>query len=183
MFFKEPENCGVAKEYFYLGLPTQTKSGIDRSCKVERWWEYDLNRAGRRSMFTNINAAIGLPEIAKMPVSLKRRAEIREYYSKIFDGAGVKYLRQDSKCINYSNYFFTVISDQRDELAKFLRVSNIYSTLRYHPLHRISLYKEVSTVCPNADSFMERALNIPIHQNLTDSNVSQIADAVTGFFK
>ena len=62
-----------AKQFYYLGLPLQTKSGIDRSNIDQRWWEYEIELPGRRSVFTNINAAIGLPQINEIDKILDRR--------------------------------------------------------------------------------------------------------------
>ena len=183
IYVADSEKMTHAKEYFYLGLPVQTKSGIDRQANDARWWEYQLNCAGRRSIFTNINAAIGLPQFDTLIESLQRRTAIRTHYCDVLDKVGANYLRQDNPRVKYSNYFFTVTTSKRDELASFLKNESIYSTFRYFPLHKIDLFSEYSTDCANAERFANDALNIPIHQALTDSNIAQIGDALQRFFK
>jgi len=172
-----------AKEYFYLGLPTQAKSGIDRQATETRWWEYQLNTAGRRSIFTNINAAIGLPQFDTLHASLKRREYIRKYYCEALDRVGANYLRQADPAVTYSNYFFTIFSNQRDELASHLKTKNIYSSFRYYPLHLIDLFKSFAESCKAATVFSNTALNIPIHQSLSDADVEHIADVIKNFYK
>lgn len=171
-----------AKEYFYLGLPAQAKSGIDRQATDSRWWEYQLKTPGRRSIFTNINAAIGLPQFGELPVALDRRRTIRAYYCEVLDKCDVKYLRQDDPNVIYSNYFYTVVTDRRDELASFLKKNQIYSTFRYYPLHLINLFQSYADDCSAATDFSNTALNIPIHQSLSDMDVEHIANTLRLFF-
>jgi aminotransferase len=182
IYISDIEKMQQAKEYFYLGLPAQAKSGIDRQGSDSRWWEYDLNRPGRRSVFTNINAAIGLPQFATLPVILERKNKIRQCYSETLDSVGVQYLKQAHPNIKYSNYFFTVITDQRDELASFLKHNQVYSTFRYYPLHLISIFKQYAENCVSATKFSNSALNIPIHQALSDHQVVSISDLLKKFF-
>lgn len=171
-----------AKEHFYLGLPAQSKSGIDRQGTDLRWWEYQLNCAGRRSIFTNINAAIGLPQFDILDIALERRQKIRNAYCEILDEVGAEYLEQNDPRVKYSNYFFTILTGRRDELASFLKEKGIYSSLRYYPLHLIDLFKNYSHDCPAANQFSNTGLNIPIHHSLNDDEVEQIGDALKSFF-
>ena len=182
LYVADPAQMIHAKEFFYLGLPAQAKSGIDRQATDSRWWEYQLNTPGRRSVFTNINAAIGLPQFATLAGALDRRQSIRASYCEALDSCGAGYLRQDDPKVVYSNYFFTVMSPKRDELAGFLKSQQIYSTFRYHPLHLIDLFKRHAGDCRAATEFSETALNIPIHQSLSDPDVSHISDSLRKFF-
>jgi aminotransferase len=183
LYVADPERMTYAKEYFYLGLPTQAKSGMDRQATEVRWWEYQLNIPGRRSVFTNINAAIGLPQFELLGSSLKRRQIIRKHFCEVLDRMGVDYLRQTSSAVTYSNYFFTVVTKERDNLAASLREEKIYSTFRYYPLHLMPLFNPYADACKSATEFSNIALNIPIHQSLSDSDVNKIAEALQMFFK
>lgn len=182
LYVADSQQMVHAKEHFYLGLPAQAKSGIDRQATDARWWEYQLNTPGRRSIFTNVNAAIGLPQFATLGDALKRRQDIRQQYTQTLDALGVNYLRQTKQSVVYSNYFFTVISPRRDELAGFLKSRGIYSTFRYYPLHRIDLFRADAQDCTNATNFSETALNIPIHQALSDDDVAKICEALRTYF-
>jgi dTDP-4-amino-4,6-dideoxygalactose transaminase len=182
MYIANPEKMIRAKEYFYLGLPAQAKSGIDRQSTDARWWEYQLNMPGRRSIFTNINAAIGLPQFDTLDFALKRKQKIRDQYCEALDQVGASYLRQDDINVIYSNYFFTVMTDKRDALASYLKSHKIYSTFRYYPLHLIELFKSYAEDCVSAEKFSNVALNIPIHQSLSDDDVSWISEKLKDFF-
>lgn len=181
-FIKDPNKMMKAKEYFYLGLPSQTKSGIDRQATDSRWWEYQLNYPGRRSMFTNVNAAIGLPQFKSLEASLLRRQEIRNSYTKTLNDLNINYLKQENKNVSYSNYFFTIATNSRDELAQYLKSNGVYSTFRYYPLHLIEIFKSNAEACPSASLFSKTALNLPIHHSMSDEDVSKVCKLLASFF-
>ena len=84
-YFGSKELATKAREYFYLGLPASEKSGLDKVSESRRWWEYQLMMPGRRSMFTNVNAAIALPQFANLKRNFDRRETIRNEYCKVID--------------------------------------------------------------------------------------------------
>jgi aminotransferase len=67
----------------------------------------------------------------------------------------------------------------RDELARFLLDNQVYTTLRYHPLHLNSLYGQTKVRLPNCEALNEDALSIPLHPRLTNDEVGKIIE----FFK
>ncbi len=183
VYFKDRKHVERAKEYFYLGLPAQSKSGIDRQGTDDRWWEYQLTSPGRRSIFTNINAALGIPQYESLLDVLEKRASIRRRYMDSLINVGGIFVEQTDQSVTYSNYFFTVLSSKRDKLASYLKEKGIYSTFRYYPLHLIDIFKPYALQCKGAFDFSESALNIPIHQNLSDDDVGKICDALTEFHR
>lgn len=182
-YIGDREILSQAKEYFYLGLPTQIKSGIDRSAAEGAWWEYQLNYPGRRSVFTNINAAIGLPQFSTLESGFIRREKIRNYYCGILDGLNINYLRQEDSNITYSNYFFTLLSERRNDLAVFLKNKGIYSTFRYFPLSKIKIFSKYSSDCVRSAHFSDTALNIPIHHSLSDLDIECIGEMIKKFYE
>ena len=182
IYFKDTKHIESAKEYFYLGLPAQSKSGIDRQGTDDRWWEYQLTRPGRRSIFTNINAAFGIPQYDNLSSILKKRSSIRSRYMDCLDDVGGRYVEQNEQSVTYSNYFFTILSSRRDQLANFLKENAVYSTFRYHPLHLIDIFRPHAAQCTGAFEFSETALNIPIHQNLSGDDVDQICGLLVKFY-
>ena len=186
VYFKDSTILKRFAEYCYLGLPNSSKSGIDRATVDGPWWEYQLNCPGRRSVFTNVNAAIGLPQIPHLHKKFERRREIRSLYVQAFCNVpGLSMLDQPSQtpvAIKYSNYFFTIHLEDRNELAVFLKERGIYSTFRYYPVHKIDLFKQYAALCPNAEFLCNHALNLPIHNSLTKEDVDYIISSVIDFF-
>lgn len=182
LYSRDEDLVKRAKEYFYLGLPQQQKSGIDRVNKSDHWWEYDIRTAGRRSLFTDVNAAIGLTQIDDLSNRLEKKQAIAERYQEVLDHIGMSYVRSPPHDGTYSNYFFTVQTKQRDRLARHFRDNGVYTTLRYSPLNRTSLYEKYSPIeMPGTKKFFSESLNIPIHHNLTEDSVTKIINLLEDF--
>jgi dTDP-4-amino-4,6-dideoxygalactose transaminase len=172
---KDEELLKLFKEQCYLGLPAKQKSGLDQSSETQRWWEYELNTTGVRSVFTDINAAIGLSQLPLLNDKLVRKDEIRDQYRGEIDQLRDLNYLNNVNVSQSSNYFFTVISDRRDQLAHFLKDNGIYSTFRYYPLSEIKLFqKYVYNNCAMAKKISDTFLNIPIHDALSDNQVRQV---------
>jgi dTDP-4-amino-4,6-dideoxygalactose transaminase len=173
-----------ACEYFYLGLPKNKKSGLDSAKDNANWWEYDLKRIGVRSIFTNINAAIGLPEIEKLSFYLDRKSNIASKYDDNLNSDLITH-RMDlfNDNVSYSNYFYSIKTKKRDELAKFLLERNIYTSLRYSPLHKMQLFQKYGLgKFLGSNDFYSNSLNIPIHHNLCDQDIDYIIASINSFF-
>ena len=171
------------KESLYLGLPASEKSGLDKADDSSEWWSYQLNSFGRRSVFTDVNAAIALPQFKLLEYKLARRSWIRgQYISSLESNDNVDFVKQ-SGCKNYSNYFFTLLCDSRNHLAFDLKEKGVYSTFRYYPLHKIDLFVMNSIIgdMRGSESFAERALNIPIHDGLSDTDVAYICQLLSTY--
>ncbi len=182
-YLRDSEMMREFREQLYLGLPISSKSGIDKAAKTDEvWWSYELNRPGTRSVFSNINAAIGLSQLPKLDGYLKRRSEIREQYLKAFNGhKNISVVEQDN-ALAHSNYFFTILAGSRDELAIYMRDQGIYTSLRYHSLDQISLFKSAKrTDMSGSKYFADQALNLPIHNSLSDEDVGKIINIATNF--
>lgn len=172
-YFPDIESLDLFKSLSYLGLPPSKKSGLDSAKNNSNWWEYNIKYEGMRSVFTNINASIGLPELRKVNLSLDRKREIFEIFKCTV--SQLSYLRMNEDNIPYksSNYFFSVQLEKRDTLAKYLLDNSIYCTLRYSPLNKMDLWAGTDEF-PNSDYFFSRTLNIPIHPALSNDDVANI---------
>ena len=96
----------------------------------------------------------------------------------------VNFVRQECNTTTYSNYFFTILTSKRNELANFLRDNGIYTTFRYHPLHKMEIFKKFSKYSDyaGAEEFSKVALNIPIHNSLSFQDVRNINEKLKLFF-
>ena len=146
-----------------------------------RWWEVDPPNWGRNSRMNDLAAAIGLVQLGRMEEFIGRRRAIVETYDAAL--RGVSWLRippvPPAGSIPYF-YWIQTAPETRDELALYLRIRDIYTTFRYWPLHRTTLYADGDSY-PGAEAASDTTLLLPIHQNLSDDDVRHVIDAVLGF--
>lgn len=169
----------------YLGLPIDEKSGLDKSSKSETWWTYSIESFGERSIFTDINATIGLSQLSMISKYLERKAIIRSRYESELSKLNIKYVAQSDPTVYYSNYFMTLLfenSQVRNAAARYLLKNSIYTSLRYSPIHEMKIFSNKHrTSMSGAQDFYDRALNIPAHQFLSDDNLITIVTTLRNF--
>lgn len=182
VFSADPEMARRAELELYLGMTSH--SGFSNAA-ASRWWEFEVLCDGRRSITNDICSAIGLEQIKKLPDFLDRRREIDRIYRH--ELADLEWLipppEAPSDCRS-SHYFFWVQlagEGRRDRLATYLRDKGIYTTFRYHPLHRVSFYGATDRSLPCTEQAAEETLLLPMHQSLSDSDLQKILEAIRSF--
>jgi len=180
IYLQNPFLIDKAKEYLYLGLPGSTRSGID-SADYNSWWEYEVNRPGRRAIMNDIAGAIGNEQIKKLPDFLDRREKIARIYREGLSSLDWLILCPEPKdYVKEVNYMFWIQTKHRDELARFLLWKGVYTTFRYWPLHRITYFKAKGSF-PGADYACTHTLNLPIHQAMSIEDVDKVIESIKDF--
>ena len=185
MYIKDMEQRAIAEEQLYLGLPLKQKSGIDSSTEGNAsWWEFEMNRAGRRAIMNNVTGAMGCVQLDKLERFIQRRKEIFEkYYNELqkLDWIEVPPKVEFDSISSY--YFFWIQTEFRDKLAKYLLDNGVYTTFRYWPLHKVKFFNVFNqeNAYPNTDYIAAHTLNLPLHQALSDDDVEKIIQLIVDF--
>lgn len=182
LHFRDPELRKKAEKWLYFGL--ETKSGYESSV-AQKWWEFDISCFGHRAIMNDITAAIALEQYKKLPMYMEKRASVHQFYNenlKEFDWLDLPLPIPEDCTTSYYFYHVQAKNGKRDQLAKFLRENNIYTTYRYFPLHRVPGYG-VSGHFPNADYATDNTLCLPMHQSLSQDDLSLILDKIKEFDK
>ena len=74
---------------------------------------------------------------------------------------------------SYYFYHIQTKNGMRNQLAKFLRENDIYTTYRYYPLHRVVGYG-VTGKFENADYAADNTLWLPLHQSLSWDDMEKV---------
>ena len=164
----------------YLGLKGSGKSNpVDN-----KWWEFDVASPGSKATMNDISAAIGIEQLKKVDSFLSRRQLIHEVYTKELDSLGHIQTPLPLPNRSVSSYYMYHIQLQsesdRNELARYLRKRDIYTTFRYYPLHWVKYYN-VNESLPNAEYAANHTLCIPIHQSLSNNDVDMVVESIKKF--
>jgi|GEM_PF-2028209 len=144
------------------------------------------HRIGWNSRFDEVLAAFQLHRLPGFPARLERRAAIAGYYTERFADLAERGVLapppgRDGRCF----YVYTVQADRRDALQAHLAARGV-STHVYYPLPlplqpAFARYAEPGDDWPVARRAGERILSLPVHPQLSDTQVEHIADAVREF--
>ena len=179
---KDASITSELKRMCYLGL--MTESGL--SNKIDKkWWEFNISSPSRRSIVNDITSAIGLEQLKKVKNFIGMRKKIHNMYDSKLDN--LDWLKTPPKLTDdvESSYYLYWIQlenrEVRDELAKYLRDRNIYTTFRYYPLHLVEFYGKKDEVLPNTEEVSNTTLCLPLHQSLTFEDVDRVIKSIESF--
>jgi len=176
------ERLDMAEQLRYFGMPLKRASGTDSAREgAARWWEFDVTAAAGRHISNDVCAAVGRVQLRRLPGFIAQRRRVWDrYQEELADVPGLTLPPEPMPGCTTSYYLYWVQLDRRDELARYLCDHDVYCTFRYYPLHLVRYYGHKGSL-PNAEWAAEHTLCLPIHQNLTEGEQSQIIDLVKDF--
>lgn len=180
LHFNTPELRHKADRWLYFGL--ETKSGYENSV-AQKWWEFDISSFGHRAIMNDITAVMALEQLKKLPMYMEKRKVVADFYNqnlKLFSWIELPPTLPEYVETSYYFYHVQITNGKRDQFAKFLRESGVYTTYRYYPLHRVPGYG-VTGNFPNADYAADNTLNLPIHQSISQDDLNHILAVVKEF--
>lgn len=146
---------------------------------------YISTEPGWNSRLDEIQAAILRVKLRHLPDWQKARQAKAALYSKLL--AGVPGIRTPQIPEGYEHVFhqYTIRSDRRDALQKFLADRKIGSTIYYPvPLHLQPLYASLGHKAgdfPNAEHLAGEILSLPMYPELSEEKIRRVAAAIEEF--
>ena len=174
------DNEEIYHQYQLYSLHGQSKDALAKTQLGA--WEYDIVGPWYKCNMTDIMAAIGLKQLDRYPEMLKRRAEIVARYDEMCDELGVKHLVHSSKDFQSSNHLYLTripgIDDQtRRKIIIEMAEQGVSTNVHYKPLPMMTAYKAMGWDIkdfPNAYSYYENLITLPLHTKLSDEDVEYI---------
>ena len=180
---RNPEWIERAKVLRYCGIG---KSGFDSAMSnaksKNRWWEYNIQEPFIKMLPTNLAANIGIAQLDRIDALQARRKEIWEIYQSELRHIQEVICPPEANSGDRHSYFtYCIRVPRRDELAHYLLEHQIYTTLRYHPLHLNPLYRQTEKRLSNCEQLNEDALSIPLHPRMSDEDVETVIKNIRKF--
>jgi dTDP-4-amino-4,6-dideoxygalactose transaminase len=179
---RNPDAITRAKVLRYCGIG---KSGFDAATSnakgKTRWWEYNIQEPFIKMLPTNIAAGIGLAQLDHMDELQATRKQVWDRYQEEF--SPLRWLTTPADAVGDVHSYFTycIRVPRRDDLAYYLLENDVYTTLRYHPLHLNPLYQQTDVRLPNCELLNDDCLSIPIHPRLSSADVDKIVGLIKAF--
>ncbi len=128
--------------------------------------------------FTDLQAAVGIAQMRKLPSRLARVAEMYERYRERLIHLGLEML--DVPRPDVQPWHVDVLTDRRDELAAFLTSRQI-GWRAYHPALHTQPPFASDAAYPIATRAANRGLWLPSSSFLTDAEIDEVIDAIADF--
>lgn len=162
---------GVDKETFYR-------------YQNARAWDYDVVSPGFRYHLTNIMAAVGISQIARLGEFIESRRQVCRAYNDAFGRIeGVTVARTDFSNVSPFIYSLRVLGGRREAMIQHLSRRRIACGVHFVPVHRHSFYRAAR----RGDlSVTERVcgevVTLPLHSTMRPDWVARVIEGVTSFF-
>jgi dTDP-4-amino-4,6-dideoxygalactose transaminase len=166
--------------------------GIDRSggelSKSNGSWNYSIREAGYKYNFTDIQAALGIVQLAKCDTMRDARSRIARRYSEAFgaiDALEAPVVRENCES-SWHLYILRLhldrLSADRDAFIDRMSEKGVACSVHFIPLHLQIFYQRAygyrAGDFPRAEAEFRRCVSLPIYPNLSGEEVEFIIDAV-----
>jgi perosamine synthetase len=150
----------------------------------ERKWFFEVKTQGFRYHMSNINAAIGLAQLAKIEAFVARRRQICRTYDSVFQHVpDIGLLQENYDEVAPHIYVIRVQNGRRDSLMDFLKERDIETGINYVPNHLHPFFRREEVALPETEKAFREILTLPLHCGLSDADVAMVIAAVKTFFE
>lgn len=142
---------------------------------------------GQNYRLTDIQCALGISQMKKLDRFIdKRRVIAKRYHEALSDIPYVSLPPADTELIQsawhlYVIRFATPLVKKKAEIAARLRDNGVGTQVHHIPVYFHPYYNLLGYqigLCPNAETWYDAALSIPIHPNLTDAEQEMVIGAI-----
>jgi dTDP-4-amino-4,6-dideoxygalactose transaminase len=151
-------------------------------------WFYEVVRPGFKYNMTDIQAALGLHQLAKLGGFHERRLAIVERYRAGLAGCDAVELPVQRADVGHAWHLYPIRLDldllaiDRARFIEELAARNIGASVHFIPVHEHPYYRDRYGFEPNdlpvAHAAYERLVSLPIHPRLTDADVDDVVEAI-----
>lgn len=151
-------------------------------------WKYDIVEAGYKCNMTDLQAAIGLVELARYEDdNLVRRRQIFDAYAAAFsndDRFLVPEYRTSSKTTSYHVFLLRLTratEELRDAFVASVFSKGVAVNVHFRPLPMMTFYRNMGfsiAQFPVAYSNYCREISLPVYFDLTDDQVARVVEVV-----
>ena len=153
--------------------------GIIRNIKEP--WKYSINQLGYNYRLTDIQSALGISQLKKLNLFIKRRNEIAEIYNEKLKNLDLFEIPKVRKNISHAYHLYPLkirfdkLKISKDILLKKLRSKGINLQVHYIPIHHHKLYKlKTNSYLPNTETFFKQAISLPVYFSLKNNQISYV---------
>jgi len=151
--------------------------------------EYKASTLGHNYRMPEIEAAIGIEQLKKLPLFAERRRKNAESLTEKLSHAKQLILPIEPKCCRSSWYLYTVRirkgdAEFRDQVVEALRKKSVGATVYYHtPIHLMPYYRQQSKYSlPETEKASQQVFSLPVHPSLKPMNINYVAKVVKQVF-
>jgi dTDP-4-amino-4,6-dideoxygalactose transaminase len=149
---------------------------------------YEVVFPGFKYNMMDLQAALGIHQLARVEENLRRREAIWRRYAEAFADLPLRIPPEPPAGDRHARHLFLILLElerlnrTRDDVLQALHAEGIGTGVHYRPLHLHRCYQERLGVrpgeFPNAEWIGERTLSLPFSTKLSDADAADVIHAV-----
>ncbi len=149
---------------------------------------YEMVDLGFNYRLSDIQCALGLSQLAKLPASVARRQAIARQYDEAFRRRPIVKPLAVRSDVSHAYHLYVIrleleaLTTDRATVFRALRAERIGVNVHYLPVHLHPYYQNNfgtgRGMCPVAEAAYERILSLPMFPAMSDEDVSDVVAAV-----
>jgi len=149
-------------------------------------WYYEQIDLGFNYRMTDIQAALGMSQLARLDHFVQRRNSLARRYDRLLADSALPVLPLLQLPDRLSSYHLYVIRLQTDairqrheEIFAFLREKGIGVNLHYIPVYRQPYHnQDEQKNCPEAEKYYAGAITLPLYPDLKEEEQEQVVETL-----
>lgn len=150
-------------------------------------WYYEQVALGFNYRMTELQAALGLSQMGRVEEFVERRRVIARRYDEAFADLPLARPVQRSDVLSSWHLYIIRVTEcasfSRSDAFTALSEAGLGVNLHYIPVHLQPYYRDLGFQpgdFPNAETYYEEAISIPLHPGMADEDQARVIDAVRG---
>lgn len=180
-------------EEYYKKLLLYRTHGITRDPSLmenepDGPWYYEQIVLGMNYRMTDMQAALIISQLDKLPMFSARRKEIVKAYDEAFLKLPQLFVQKEIPQSDTTRHLYILrirpekLSIDRKQFFEALEAENICCNVHYIPTYYFPYYQKLGYkrgLCPKAEKLYEEVISLPLYYAMTDRDVKDVIDAVT----
>ena len=151
-------------------------------------WYYEQVALGLNYRMTDIQAALLISQLDKLPLFMERRKEIVRTYNEAFAKLPQIIVQKEIPESDTTRHLYILrlnlskLSIDRRRFFEALAAENICCNVHYIPTYYFPYYQRLGYergLCPKAERLYEEIISLPLYYAMTDKDVQDVIRAVT----
>lgn len=151
-------------------------------------WYYEQVDLGYNYRMTDMQAALIISQLDKLPMFAARRKEIVAKYNEAFAGMPALSIQREIPESDTTRhlYILRIVPEKlridRRQFFDALAAENVCCNVHYIPVYYFPYYEKLGYcrgLCPNAEKLYEEMITLPLYYAMSDGDVESVIEAVT----
>src|SRR4030043_259285 len=145
------------------------------------WHEYV--RLGYNYRLSDINCALGISQLVKIEMLLKKRAEVaKEYTNRLKKIKGIKIPFDSTKEFKVSWFVYVIQVDNKEAFMSELTKRGVQCSSYFNPIHLMSFYKEKFGFKPGdfpvCEAVAKTTVALPFYSAMSKEDVAYVCEKI-----